>query len=195
MTGITRILLFMVSCVFTQNVVFARLLGSGAAVTEKRGVGVAAGMGLAVTVVMTLTALCGWLAWNLALVPLNAQYLMITALVLIAAAAAWLSCAILGRLVPALSGALEESLPIIAVNCAVLGIAVLNIESGYGLGDAVLAGLFGGLGFLLAIVCMAGVQERIAYSRVPEPLKGLPISLISASLIALAFMGFMGLGR
>ena len=81
----------------------------------------------------------------------------------------------------------------IAANCAALGAALLNAEAGASFTDALLRGVFGGLGFLVAITLMAGVHERIRYSRIPEPMKGLPITLISASLMALAFMGFMGI--
>ena len=97
------------------------------------------------------------------------------------------------RIRPELGEALEDSFLLMAANCVVLGIAILNFENGYGLGYALLHGLFGGLGYLLAIVLMAGVQERIEFSRVPESMKGLPITLVSASLMALAFLGFMGM--
>ena len=87
----------------------------------------------------------------------------------------------------------SNCLALVAANCAVLGIALLNVEMGCGIGQAFLNGLFSGLGYLVALVCMAGVQERLEYSKIPAPLKGLPISLISASLMALAFMGFAGM--
>ena len=193
MTGISRILLFMVSCVFTQNVVFVRLLGSGEAVREDRGVGAAACIGIATAAVMTLAALCGWLVRSLVLVPLHAEYMTLTALALMCVALAYLAAAVVRGVKPALAEKLGEGLPMIAANCAVLGVALIDLEKGASLLDATLGGLFGGLGFLLAIVLMAGVKERIAYSKVPAPLKGLPISLISAGLVALAFMGFMGL--
>ena len=194
MTGISRALLFMVSCVFAQNVVFTRLLGCEALGEGRDRLGTAVGLGLVVTAVMALTSLLGWMAWQWVLVPLGAEYLLLLVLVLIIAALAALAGATLGRVKPAIQESLGDVLPLIAANCAVLGVAILNIESGYGLGDAFLSGLFGGLGFLLAMVLMAGVQERISTSKVPEAMKGLPISLVSASLIALAFMGFIGLG-
>ena len=192
MSDISRVLLFIVSCVFTQNVVFTRLL-IGRGLAENRRVGVAAGLGLAVTLVMTLASLCGWVVYNCLLVPMHAEYLKIIALVAVVLLAAWVVELLLAKVCPALAGALGEGFTAAAVSCAVLGIAIINIDQGYGLGYAVLGGLFGGLGYLLALVLMAGVQDRLETSRIPRCLKGLPISLISASLIALAFMGFAGL--
>lgn len=185
----------MVSCVFTENVVFVRLLGSDAVSGGGRELGHAALYGLVTAVVMTLGAALSWLVWRWVLTPLGMDYLQITAFTLIFAGLAALAVAAAGRLMPRLSEALSEQTALTAANCALLGIVVINIDRGYGLADATLSGLFGGLGFALACVCMAGIRERIAYSKVPKPLKGLPISLISASLMALAFMGFTGLGR
>ena len=155
--------------------------------------GAAACIGIATAAVMTLAALCGWLVRSLALVPLHAEYMTLTALALLCVALAYLAAAVVRGVKPALAEKLGEGLPMIAANCAVLGVALIDLEKGASLLDVTLGGLFGGLGFLLAIVLMAGVKERIAYSKVPAPLKGLPISLISAGLVALAFMGFMGL--
>ena len=193
MSNISSVLLFMVSCVFTQNVVFSRLLGSDEA-AQRRGVGAAFALGLATAAVMALAALCDCLAYRWVLEPLHAGYMNLVALALISAALACAAAAVVGRARPALREQLGDSLPMIAANCAVLGVALQSFTSGLGALEAALAGLFGGLGFTLALVLMAGVQERIAYSKVPKALKGLPISLISASLVALAFMGFMGIG-
>lgn len=195
MSDISRILLLMVSCVFTQNVVLARLLGVGEAMDERRSVAAAAGLGVAVAAVMALASLCGWIVYHMVLVPLHAEYLELTAFALLLALLAWLAGLAVGKAWPALEEALGDSMPMIAVNCAVLGVALVNIDSGYGLGDAFLSGLFNGLGFLLAVVLMAGVQERLRFSRIPRAMKGLPISLVSASLMALAFMGFLGMGK
>ena len=192
MSNITRVLLFIVSCVFTQNVVFTRLLGV-CAPAEDRRVATAAGYGVVVALAMTLTAAGAWLVRSLALVPMHAEYLQLTALALVALIAAFIVEKCVVALKPALAGALEGNLPGIAANCAVLGIALVNLEAGCDLGRAVLNGLLGGLGFLVAIVLMAGVQDRLETSRVPESMKGLPITLVSASLIALAFMGFLGI--
>ena len=192
MSDFSRILLFLVSCVFTQNIVFARALGFTAMGDERR-VETAAGYGLVVALAMTLSSALAWLLDMLVLVPAGMIHLRIVAFALAVLVAVWLveKLAVAAR--PALAESLGGSLMPVAANCALLGIAVLNYEAGYTLGQAVLSGLFGGLGFLVAIVLMAGVQERLETSRIPEALKGMPIALISASLIALAFMGFTGI--
>ena len=193
MTGISNILLFIVSCVFTQNIVFVRLLGC-AELGEDRRVETAVGYGLAMTVVMTAASALCWLAERFLLAPLGAEYLRLPAYVAAILLTAWVVSLLIVKIRPGLAEALNDSLWHLAANCAVLGIAVLNLESGAGLGGALASGLLGGIGFLIAIVLMAGVQERLEFSKVPAALKGMPIALISASLIALAFSGFMGLG-
>ena len=189
----TRTLLFLVSCVFTQNFVFARLLGSSALFDEDRRVGTAVGLGLVTAVIMTLASAGCWALEKYALVPMKAEYLRVLAYVVVSLIAALLVGLCLKAAFPKLNDALNEAGMMIAVNCAALGVALMNTDAGYGIADAALHGLFGGLGFLVAITLMAGVQERIRYSRIPEPMKGLPITLVSASLMALAFMGFMGI--
>ena len=189
----TRTLLFLVSCVFTQNFVFARLLGSSALFDEDRRVETALGLGLVTAVIMTLASVGCWALERYALVPMKAEYLRVLAYMVISLIAAALVGLCLKAAFPKLNDALNEAGMLIAVNCAALGVALLNAEAGCGIAEAALHGLFGGLGFMLAITLMAGVQERIRYSRIPEPMKGLPITLISASLMALAFMGFMGI--
>ncbi len=189
----TRTLLFLVSCVFTQNFVFAKLLGSSALFDEDRRVETAVGLGLVTAVIMALASAGCWALDRFVLERLHAGYLQVLAYVVVSLIAALLVGLCLKAVCPKLNDALNEAGMMIAVNCAALGVALLNADAGYGIADAALHGLFGGLGFLLAITLMAGVQERIKYSRIPEPMKGLPITLISASLMALAFMGFMGI--
>jgi len=192
MSDVSRALLFLVSCVFTQNVIFARLLVSRSAV-ESRRIGAAAGLGLFTAVVMALSSVLAWILYSWILKPLHAESLYLVAFVLVIAACTQLVALCLGKIRPALAEGLGNCLALVAANCAVLGIALLNVEMGCGIGQAFLNGLFSGLGYLVALVCMAGVQERLEYSKIPAPLKGLPISLISASLMALAFMGFAGM--
>lgn len=189
----TRALLFLVSCVFTQNFVFARLLGSSALFDEDRRIETALGLGLATAVIMALASAGSWALERLALEPMGAGYLRVLVCAVMSLVAAWLVGLCLKKAFPTIADALRSAGMYIAANSAALGVALLNAESGLGLGEAVLHGLYGGLGFLVAITLMAGIQERIRYSRIPEPMKGLPISLVSASLMALAFMGFMGI--
>ena len=193
MTGVTNILLFMVSCVLTHNFIFSRFLGCCPFLGVSKKVNTAASMGLAVTLVMTMASVITWCIYHLVLVPLDVTYLQTCSFILVIAALVQVIEMFLKKTSPALYKALGIYLPLITTNCAVLGVAVLNITDELNLGYAILNGLFGGLGFMLAIVLMAGVRERLETSKIPEPLKGFPISLISASRMAVAFMGFGGL--
>ena len=190
----TRVLLFLVSCVFTQNFVFARLLGTSALFDDDRRIETAIGLGLATTVVMALASALCWAIDRFALQAMHAEYLRVLVYVIVSLVSTFAVGLALKAVFPAVGEALSEAGMMIAANCAALGVALINVEAGYGIADAVLHGLFGGLGFLLAITLMAGIHERIRYSHIPEPMKGLPITLVSASLMALAFMGFMGIG-
>lgn len=192
MNVVSNIILFVVSCLFTQNVVFVRLLGA-CELGENRRVETAAGYGLAMTLAMTLSSALTWMVERWALAPMGVEYLRLPAYVLVILLVSLLAVRIASKLVPNLAEALSASFPHLAANCAVLGVAILNLEAGCGLGIALLSGFLGGLGFLIAIALMAGVQERLEFSKVPEALKGVPIALVSASLIALAFSGFAGL--
>lgn len=185
----TRILLFMVSCVFTYNLVFVRMLGVSSIMDDSHSIEAAAGIGLLVTVIMTASSAVNWLLYNVILVPLKAQFLIAPVFVLVIALMAMASATLFGD---KLYGA-KDSLTLLTAACALLGASVVNVESGNNLGYGLISGLFSGLGFLVAMVLMAGVQERIRFSNIPEPMKGFPITLISASLMALAFMGFMGI--
>jgi len=189
----TRTLLFLVSCVFTQNFVFARLMGASALFNEDRRVETALGLGLVTAAIMAVASALCWALDRFALVPMHAEYLRVLGYVVASIVATLLAGVCLKAIFPALNEALNEVGAYVAVNCAALGAALINADMGYGVADAVLHGLFGGLGFAVAITLMAGVQERIKYSHIPEAMKGLPITLVSAGLMALAFMGFMGI--
>ena len=189
----TRTLLFLVSCVFTQNFVFVRLFGASALFDEDRRIETALWLGLATTVIMTLASAGCWALEALALTPMKAEYLRVLAYMAVCVVAAWIVGLCLKKLFPQLDEAFNEAGMFVAANCAALGAALISAEATSTLPDALMRGVFGGLGFLVAITLMAGVHERIRYSKIPEPMKGLPITLISASLMALAFMGFMGI--
>ena len=193
MSNVTNILLFMVSCVLTHNFIFSRFLGCCPFLGVSKKVNTAAAMGLAVTLVMTMASLITWCIYHFILIPLDVMYLQTCTFILVIAALVQVIEMFLKKTSPGLYKALGIYLPLITTNCAVLGVAVLNITEELNLGYAILNGLFGGLGFMLAIVLMAGVRERLETSKIPEPLKGFPLSLISASLMAVAFMGFGGL--
>lgn len=194
MSAVSRALLFLVSCVFTDNFVFARLLGSSRLFDKSRRVELALGTGIAVTAAMGVVSALAWLANRFVLVPLGGEYLQTVVFALIVGLVALIAERAVAKHSPELREALGDSAPLVAANAAVLGAALLNLEGGVGLGMAVVQGLLGGVGFLVALVLMAGVQERLAASKIPAPMKGLPISLVAASLVAMAFMGFAGIG-
>lgn len=191
MNTISKLLLFMVSCVFTQNVVFVQLMGSGALYKKVGKLGTAAIVGAFMALVMTVSAAVNWLIYNKVLAPLNARSLAMIVFVLVTMCAAALAGMLCKKAIPAAGEALGDNVVALAANCAVLIVTVLSLSGGFL--RAVASGLFGGLGFLLAMLLMAGVQDRLESSKVPDSMRGLPITLVSASLIALAFMGFIGL--
>jgi len=191
--SIVEILLFMVSCILTHNFIFSRFLGCCPFLGVSSKVATSVSMGLAVTFVMTIASLFCWLIYNLLLVPLGLTYMNTIAFILVIAALVQFVEMFLKKSSPTLYSALGIYLPLITTNCAVLGVATLNMNNGYGLLQSVLNGTFSALGFLLAIVLMAGVRERLESSNIPACMKGFPITLVSAGLMAVAFMGFNGL--
>ncbi len=194
MNELLKILLFMVSCVLTHNFIFSRFLGNCPFLGVSNKVETAVGMGVAVTFVMALASLFTWLVYHFVLVKLHLQYLDTISFILIIAGLVQFVEMFIKKSSPSLYKALGIYLPLITTNCAVLGVAVLNVSEGYNLLYAVLNGTFGALGFLLAIVLMAGVRERLETSDVPAPFQGFPICIIIAGLMSLAFMGFSGFG-
>ncbi len=191
--SITEILLFMVSCILTHNFIFNRFLGCCPFLGVSSKVETSVSMGLAVTFVMTIASLFCWLIYNLLLIPLNLTYMNTISFILVIAALVQFVEMFLKKSSPTLYSALGIYLPLITTNCAVLGVATLNMNNNYGLLQSVLNGTFSALGFLLAIVLMAGVRERLGSSNIPACMKGFPITLVSAGLMAVAFMGFNGL--
>ena len=191
--SITEILLFMVSCILTNNFIFSRFLGCCPFLGVSSKVETSVSMGLAVTFVMTIASLFCWLIYNLLLIPLELTYMSTISFILVIAALVQFVEMFLKKSSPTLYSALGVYLPLITTNCAVLGVATLNMNNAYGLLQSVLNGTFSALGFLLAIVLMAGVRERLESSKIPACMKGFPITLVSAGLMAVAFMGFNGL--
>ncbi len=193
MNEIAKVLLFMVSCVLTNNFIFSRFLGCCPFLGVSNKVETAAGMGLAVTFVMGLASLFTWVVYNMVLVPLNLGYLDTISFILVIAALVQFVEMFLKKSSPSLYSALGIYLPLITTNCAVLGVTVINVSEAYNLLYSVLNGVFSALGFLLAIVLMAGVRERLELAGIPKCLRGFPISLIIAGLMSIAFMGFTGM--
>ncbi len=194
MNEIWKVLLFMLSCVLSHNFIFSRFLGCCPFLGVSGKIETAAGMGLAVTFVMGLASLFTWLVYHLILIPLKLEFLSTVSFILVIASLVQLVEMFIKKSSPSLYKSLGIYLPLITTNCAVLGVTILNVNNEYNLLYSVLNGVFGALGFLLAIVLMAGVRERLEVSDIPKPLRGFPISLIIAGLMSVAFMGFSGLG-
>lgn len=192
---LTNFLLFMVNCVLANNFIFSRYLGCCPFLGVSNKVETATGMGIAVTFVMGLASLVTYLVYYYILVPLGLDYLLTISFILVIAALVQFVEMFMKKSMPALYSALGIYLPLITTNCAVLGVTILNIDENLNLLWSVLNGVFGALGFLLAIVLMAGVRERLESSNIPKAFKGFPISLIIAGLMSVAFLGFAGLGK
>ncbi|MDD4080033.1 MAG: electron transport complex subunit RsxA [Eubacteriales bacterium] len=190
---LVNFLLFMVNCVLSNNFIFSRYLGCCPFLGVSSKVETAAGMGVAVTFVMGLASLMTYIVYYYVLVPLGLQYLDTISFILVIAALVQFVEMFLKKSVPALYRALGIYLPLITTNCAVLGVTLLNISDQYNMLWSVLNGVFGALGFLLAIVLMAGARERLESSNIPKAFKGFPISLVIAGLMSVAFLGFTGL--
>lgn len=188
--------------IFTQNFVLVKFYGICPFLGVSKKVDTALGMGMAVTFVMTLASIMTWACQKFILVPLKIEYMQTIAFIVIIAALVQFVEMFLQKSIPSLYSALGIYLPLITTNCAVLGVALLNVrtasvmnpESGmYNLIESIVNGFSAGIGFMLAIVLFAGVRERLENSNIPKAMQGFPIALVSASLLALAFLGFQGM--
>lgn len=188
-----ELLLILVSTVFVNNFVLARFLGACPFMGVSKKVDTALGMGMAVVVVMTIASVVTWFFQYKVLIPLEIEYLQTIAFVLIIASLVQLVEIILHKTSPALYQSLGIFLPLITTNCAVLGVAVLNIQKSYTLLESFVFALGAGLGFTLAMWLFAGLRERLELSPIPKCFQGTAIALITAGLLSLAFMGFSGL--
>ncbi len=177
----------------TQNFVLVKFYGICPFLGVSKKTDTAFGMGMAVTFVMTIASMLAYLANHFILEAFNIEYLRTVVFILIIASIVQIVEMFLQKALPSLYSALGIYLPLITTNCAVLGVALLNVQNEYNFINSTIYGFFGGLGFTLAIVLFAGVRERLELSDIPEFLKGFPISLITAGLIAMAFLGFSGM--
>lgn len=180
------------AAVFTDNILLARFLGMCSFLSVSRQVKTALGLGAAVVFVMTFTNLLNWLVYYFILVPLHLEFLRFVVFIIIIAAFVQFIEMVVERYSPVLYQNLGIFLPLITVNCAILGAALFMVIREYSLLKAVAFGLGGGLGWMLAIVAMAGIREKLANSKIPLGLQGPGITLIIAGLMALAFIGFTG---
>ena len=196
-----EILMIFIASVLVNNVVLSQFLGICPFLGVSKKIKTAVGMGAAVVFVITLSSLLTALLYAFILVPLNLTYLNTIVFILVIAALVQLVEMVLKKFSPALYSALGVYLPLITTNCAVLGVALLNIQNGYldggnigmGILKSVVNGFATALGFTISIVIMAGIRERIEHNDIPEAFKGTPIVLITAGLMAIAFIGFSGI--
>ncbi len=176
-----------------NNFVLSQFLGICPFLGVSKKLNSAFGMSCAVIFVMLMASAATWPVYTYLLVPNGLEYLQTIVFILIIAALVQLVEIVLKRFLPPLYRSLGIYLPLITTNCAVLGVTILNIDSGYGFGQSLANALGAGLGFLLAMVLFAGVRERLETAPIPQGLRGLPITLVSASLVSLSFIGFQGL--
>ncbi len=189
---LTSILTISLGAILINNFIFSQFLGCCPFLGCSSKVETASGMGLAVVFVMGLASAICYVV-NLLLAKLGLEFLQTLAFILVIAALVQFVEMFLKKMVPSLYSALGIYLPLITTNCAVLGVVLLNVQNDYNFIESVVYGLTGGVGFMLAIVLFASVRERIDFSDYPECFEGFPICLITAGLLALAFMGFNGM--
>ena len=189
---VTRLLAISLGAILTNNFIFSQFLGICPFLGVSKKSDTAIGMGIAVTFVMGIASAITY-AVNLILVRLGLEFMQTVAFILVIAALVQFIEMFLKKSMPSLYTALGIYLPLITTNCAVLGVALLNVQNEYNFIESVVYGVTGGLGFLLAIYLFATVRERTEFADYPKSFEGFPIALITSGLLALAFMGFSGL--
>lgn len=187
----TYILMF-IAAVFVNNIVLSQFLGICPFLGVSKKINTAVGMTGAVAFVITLSTLITWLVYTYLLAPFNLAYLQTIAFILIIAALVQLVEIILKKISPSLYQSLGVYLPLISTNCCILGVALLVIQKDFNLLESVVYAFSTACGFGLALVLFAGIREQLALLRIPKGMKGMPIALLTAGLLALAFMGFSG---
>ena len=193
MDQIYELLAIALGAILANNFIFSQFLGICPFLGVSKKVDTAVGMGVAVTFVMGLASAVCFVVNNFVLVPLGLGYMQTVAFILVIASLVQFIEMFLQKAMPTLYTALGVYLPLITTNCAVLGVALLNIQNNYNFIESVVYGITGGLGFLLAIVLFASIRERLVFADYPKAFEGFPIALVTAGLMALAFMGFSGL--
>ncbi|NLK36998.1 MAG: electron transport complex subunit RsxA [Epulopiscium sp.] len=187
------LILLVLAGIFVNNYVLSQFLGICPFLGVSKKLETAVGMGVAVIFVIVLASAASYFVYNLILVPLNITYLYNIAFILVIAALVQFVEMFLKKSSPALYQALGVFLPLITTNCAVLGVAVVNMQNNYNFFEAILNGVGGAAGFALAIILFAGIRERIEYNDTPKAFDGFPLALVAAGLMSIAFLGFQGL--
>ena len=190
---IFKLLSITLGAILANNFIFSQFLGCCPFLGVSKKVDTAVGMGVAVTFVMGLASAVCFVVNRFILIPLDLAYMQTVAFILVIASLVQFIEMFLQTSMPSLYTALGVYLPLITTNCAVLGVVLLNVQNNYNFIESVVYGITGGLGFLLAIVLFASIRERLVFADYPKCWDGFPIALITAGLMALAFMGFSGL--
>lgn len=193
MTEISELLVILVSSSIISNVVLSQFLGLCPFLGVSKKVNTAAGMGAALIFVITLSSAVAGVIYKYVLVPNEIEYLKTIVFILVIAALVQFVEMFLKKYMKSLYEALGVYLPLITTNCAVLGVAITNVQKEYGILAGVVNGFATALGFTISIVILAGLREKMAYNDVPESFQGMPIVLVTAGLMAIAFCGFSGL--
>ncbi len=181
------------STILVNNIVLAKFLGLCPLMGVSNKLSAALGMGLATAFVLTLSAACGWMLENWILIPLNVEFLRILSFILVIAAIVQFTELVMRKFSPVLHRSLGIYLPLITTNCAVLGVALLNVTAKHSLAESLIYGVGSALGFSLVMVIFAGIRERLAIADVPETFAGTPVALVTAGILSLVFMGFGGM--
>lgn len=179
--------------IFVENFVLQRFFGICPFLGVSRKMETAVGMSMAVVFVMTLATLVTWLVYTFVLLPLGLTYLQIVAFILVIAGLVQLVETVLRKISPTLYQGLGIFLPLITTNCAVLAVALLAVQYEFTLVEAVVFGFAAAVGFSMALIIMAGIRERLELAKVPDALQGTAVTLITAGILSLAFMGFKGM--
>ena len=188
----TNLILIIITTALVNNVVLSQFLGICSFLGVSKQIKTSASLGAAVTFVIGIASAVAYFLYNFVLIPFNLTYLQTIVFILVIAALVQLVEMFLKKTSPALYQALGIFLPLITTNCAVLGVALTNVQNQYNFIESVVSGVGTGLGYTLAIVLLASIRSTIDESSIPAPFRGMPIVLLSAALMAIAFMGFSG---
>lgn len=188
-----ELIMIAIGAAFVNNVVLSQFMGLCPFLGVSKKIDTAAGMGGAVIFVITISSFVTSVIYRFILVPANITYLQTIVFILVIAALVQLVEMFLKKTIPALYKSLGVYLPLITTNCAVLGVALTNVQNDYGILSSTVAGIATAVGFTISIVIMAGLREKIEYNDIPEPFKGMPVVLLTAGLMSIAFFGFSGL--
>jgi electron transport complex protein RnfA len=191
----TDLILILVATVLVNNFVLVRFLGLCPFLGVSRNLEAAFGMSLATAFVLTLSSAVSYLLHRYLLVPLDLQYLRTISFILVIAASVQFTEIMVRRLSPLLNEVLGIYIPLIATNCAVLGVALLNVQQAKGFAQSVFFGFGASMGFALVLVMFASVREKLISADIPLPFRGTAIALVTAGIMSLAFMGFSGMAR